>query len=80
MKFKNIKKLERLGIFTLGGGMINILLGILIVFVDVTRQDFKHIQVGIFIFAIGYALIKIGAQLSQIAAEEKKLYNSSSSY
>lgn len=80
MKFKNIKKLERLGVFTLGGGMINILLGMLIVFVDLTSKDFKHIQVGIFIFAIGYALTKIGTQLSQIATEEKKIYQTSGSH
>ncbi len=72
MKFKNIIKLERLGIFTLGGGLINMLLGCLVTVVNLMEKDFKHIQVGIFIFAIGYALTKIGQQLSLIASEEKK--------
>ncbi|MGE0268951.1 MAG: hypothetical protein AB7S78_10915 [Candidatus Omnitrophota bacterium] len=72
MKFKNIRKLERLGVFTLIGGLVSILLGCLVIFVDLTKKDFKHIQVGIFILAIGYSFVKIGHQLSQIAQEEKK--------
>ncbi|MBZ0165839.1 MAG: hypothetical protein K8I00_03460 [Candidatus Omnitrophica bacterium] len=73
MKFKNIRKLERLGIFTYIGGLICTLLGILVAGIHLMEKDFKHIQVGIFILAIGYAFVKTGRQLSEIAAEEKKI-------
>ena len=73
MKFKNIRKLERLGIFTYIGGLICTLLGLLVAVIHLLEKDFKHIQVGLFILAIGYAFVKTGRQLSEIAAEEKKI-------
>lgn len=33
--------------------------------------DFTQIQVGIYIFATGYALFKVGVNLTQIVTEEK---------
>lgn len=73
MKFKNIRKLERLGIFTYIGGLICALLGLLVAGITLLEKDFKKVQVGLFILAIGYAFVKTGRQLSEIAAEEKKI-------
>jgi len=42
---------------------------------NLINGDFTDIQVGIYIFAMGYALFKVGARLAQIVTEEKAKSN-----
>lgn len=54
------------------GGLITIYLGIVVIFMDLANGDFRHIQVGIFIGATGYALVKIAAKIAAILASEQR--------
>ena len=70
MKHENTKSLESLSLFCHYCGMFSIFIGLVITFMDVLNGDFGHIQVGIFLFAVGYALVKISARLTEILVSE----------
>lgn len=71
MNEENRKELEGLSLFCHMGGLVTIVLGIVVVFMDIINGDFRHIQVGIFICAVGYAFVKISAKISNILLTEK---------
>jgi len=71
MKQENIKALENLSLFCHFSGVISIFLGIIVIFMDLLNNDFGHIQVGIFIFIVGYAFFKISTKLNNILFSEK---------
>lgn len=71
MKAENQKALEGLSLFCHVGGLITMCLGIVVIFMDLTQGDFRHIQVGIFICATGYAFVKISARIAAILASEQ---------
>jgi hypothetical protein len=72
MKAENRKALEGLSLFCHVGGLITVYLGIIVVFMDMIGGDFRHIQVGIFICATGYALVKISAKIAAILFTERE--------
>lgn len=61
------------------GGLTTIYLGIIVIFLDLMNNDFRHIQVGIFICATGYAFVKIAAKSAAILTSERKSENTSES-
>lgn len=72
MKAENRRALEGLSLFCHISGLITVFLGIIVVFMDIISGDFRHIQVGIFICATGYALTKISAKLAAILYTERE--------
>ncbi len=70
MKLGNSKSLENLSLFCQIAGVITVFLGLVVIFLDLINGDFTHIQVGFFILANGYALIKISAKLSKVLYDE----------
>ncbi len=72
MRIDNRRSLESLTLFTHIGGLITMFLGFLVIGMDLLNNDFKHIQVGIFIFAIGYSYLKISSTISSILSTETK--------
>ena len=70
MKQENAKSLESLGLFCHYCGIFSVFIGVVVAFMDVLNGDFRHIQVGIFLVAVGYALVKISSRLSQILLSE----------
>ncbi len=72
MKMKNIKVLENLSLFCHFSGLISVMLGIVIGFMEVIYQNFHNIQIGIFIFSMGYALVKIGSKVSFVVMDERR--------
>lgn len=72
MRVENRRSVENLSLFCHIGGLITIFLGILVGGMDILNNDFRHIQVGIFIFATGYAFVKISSTLTYILSTENK--------
>lgn len=73
MKSDNVNALEKLSLFCHFGGLFSVFIGIVVILMNLVSSDFKHIQVGIYIFVTGYALFKIGARITAIVADEKAL-------
>ena len=74
MLLGNIKILEHLNGYASLAGIVNIFLGLLVIFVDTVRQDWMHLQVGVYIFITGYAFVKISEKIWKIIEIEKKRY------
>jgi hypothetical protein len=72
MKDHNLISLERLSLYCHLCGIVTIFLGILTIGLNLVAQDFRNMQSGIFIFAVGYAFTKISSRLQSIIYEEKK--------
>ena len=72
MKAKNRIAFENLSLFCHFSGMIVLFLGITVVCMDLMNKDFKHIQVGLFIFAVGYAVLKISTKINNILEDENR--------
>lgn len=72
MRVQNRQSLESLVLFCHIGGLIIMFLGFLIVGMDLLNNDFSHIQVGIFIFVIGYTYLKISSTIGSILSTETK--------
>ena len=53
------------------GGLFSVFLGIIVIFIDLLNNDLTHIQVGLYIFVSGYALVKIAAKISDILISER---------
>ena len=70
MKIKNIKSLEKLSLYCQLGGILAIFLGIFTIFTDLMNKDVRHIQVGLFLVAIGYALFKISTRITAVLTDE----------
>lgn len=73
MREENRYSLERLSAFCHIGGVITVFLGVLVVLMDLLNNDFRHIQVGIFICITGYSLVKISSRVEVILIKEKDL-------
>ena len=71
MQKDNIKTLENLSLYSHFGGLFTVFIGVIVVFVDVLNGDFSHIQIGIYIFATGYAFVKISQRLTQVLIDER---------
>ena len=70
MKPENAKSLESLGLFCHYCGIFSVFIGVVVTFMDVLNGDFGHIQIGIFLFAVGYALVKISSRITEILFSE----------
>ena len=77
MKLKNIKSLEDLVLFGHISGSITIFLGMVVIAMDLLNSDFRHIQVGIFICAAGYAFVKIAQKSETILLSERGIQGNS---
>lgn len=71
MKSENMNALEKLSVFCHFGGLFSTFIGIVVTLMDLLNSDFRHVQTGIYIFATGYALYKIGARISLVLMSEK---------
>ena len=71
----NLLALDRLSLFCHFGGLFTVFIGLVLTMFNLINGDFTDIQVGIYIFAMGYALFKVGARLAQIVTEEKAKSN-----
>ena len=70
MKTDNAKSLESLSLFCHYCGVFSVFIGVVVAFMDLLNGDFGHIQIGIFLFAVGYALTKISSRITQILLSE----------
>ena len=70
MKAENGKSLESLSLFSHYCGMFSSFIGLVIVLMDILNGDYTHIQVGIFLSAVGYAQVKISSRLTEILLSE----------
>ena len=66
-----MKMLENLSLYCHVGGVVTVFLGIVVVLMDLINNDFGHIQMGFFILANGYALVKISSKLSAVLRSEE---------
>ncbi|MCK4881568.1 MAG: hypothetical protein KAS92_00930 [Candidatus Omnitrophica bacterium] len=72
MKYKNVKTLENLSLFSHFSGIITVFLGIVVILMDLSNKDFAHIQIGFFVLVVGYAFVKISAKVSRVVCDEEK--------
>lgn len=72
LKIDNAKKLESLCFYCHLTGIIAIFLGLAVAFMKLIDQDFQDIQVGLLIFIMGYAFVKISVKLQRILNDEKQ--------
>ena len=70
MKAENGKSLESLSLFCHYCGIFSVFIGAVVGLMDLLKGDFGHIQVGIFLFAVGYALVKISSRITEILISE----------
>ena len=71
MKTENSIALEKLSIFCHFCGLFSTFIGIVVGLMELLNSDFRHMQTGLYIFATGYALYKIGARIAKVVASEK---------
>jgi len=71
MKDENLNALETLSKTAYRSGMLPIFLGILIGFIGIINKSTQDILTGLFVFVVGYALIKIAKKISQVVNDEK---------
>lgn len=64
--------MEYLALYAQISGLITIFLGIVVISMDLVNQDFRHVQVGIFICVTGYAFVKIAEKSVFILKDENK--------
>ncbi len=72
MKSENVKLLESLNLFCHFSGIVTIFLGIVVIFMDLSNNDFGHIQIGFFLLAVGYAFVKIASKVSKVVCDEER--------
>lgn len=70
MKIESAKALENLSLYSHIGGVVTIFLGLVVTFINLLNKDFRHIQVGLFIFSTGYAFVKISSKIVHILQTE----------
>ena len=66
-----MRTLESLSLFSHLCGLFSVFLGLVVSFVDLLNGDFKHIHMGIYIFIIGYAQVKISSKISDVIIRER---------
>jgi len=72
MKMHNKLALERLSNICDLCGFFSVLIGFIIIFMDLLDRDLQHLQVGIYIFAMGYGSVKISQQIIRVVTSEEK--------
>lgn len=72
MKIQNIKALENLSVFCHFSGLISIVIGLGVIFINLFTSQINDIPVGIFIFSTGYSFVKIAAKISMVIMDEKR--------
>jgi hypothetical protein len=70
MKTENINSFERLSLFCHISGLFSVFLGMAVAVLDLTNGDMRHVQVGIYVFITGYALVKISSKISAVLLDE----------
>lgn len=63
--------MERLSLFCHFCGIFSVFIGLAMAFMDFFNKDTKRIQMDVYIFFTGYALVKIASRLSQIIVSER---------
>lgn len=71
MKRKNVRTLENLSLFCHFSGIITLFLGIIVILLDLNKKDYGHIQIGFFVFTVGYAFVKISQKISNVMCDEE---------
>ena len=71
MRTENIRSLERLSLLCHFVGLFSVFVGMIVALLDLKNGDMKHIQVGIYVFSTGYALVKVSAKISAILIDEQ---------
>lgn len=51
-------------------GMFSVFIGILITVMNVLNKEWTQVQAGLYIFATGYALVKISSKIAKIINSE----------
>lgn len=72
MKIQNVKALENLSLFAHFSGIITIFLGLMVILMDLMNKDYKHIQIGFFVLATGYAFVKISSKVAGVICDEER--------
>lgn len=70
MKTENLKSLESLSLFCHLSGLFTVFIGIVVIFMNALNSEWRYVQVGIYIFATGYASVKISSKISQVVVDE----------
>ena len=70
MRPENEKSLERLSLLCHVCGLFSVFLGLVVAFIDLLNNDMRHIQIGIYVFFTGYALVKISSRISKVLFDE----------
>jgi len=70
MKLENAKSLESLSLFCHLSGLFTVFIGIVMIFMNALNGEWRLAQVGLYIFATGYALTKISSKVSQVVVDE----------
>lgn len=71
MKRKNVRTLENLSLFCHFSGIITVFLGIIVILLDLNNKDYGHVQIGFFVFIVGYAFVKISQKISRVLCDEE---------
>jgi len=71
MQQQNARSLESLSWFCHLCGVLSVFIGMSVTLMNLINRDFFHIQSGLFIFASGYALIKISTKIMLIVNSER---------
>jgi hypothetical protein len=72
MRTKNVRALENLSLFCHFSGSATVFLGATITLLDLSNNDFAHIQIGFFILIVGYAFVKISSKITAVVCDEEK--------
>lgn len=71
MKMENARSLEKLSLFCHICGLFSVFIGLAMAFMDLLNGDTKRIQMDLYIFFTGYALVKIASRLAEIVINER---------
>ncbi len=71
MEQKNANALESLSWICHLCGLFSIFIGMTLTFMNILNKDFLQVQSAIYIFATGYALVKISTKLTEIVTSER---------
>jgi len=70
MKQQNVNALEQLSLFSHFGGTFTVYMGIITILLNLLSDNVSNIVVGVYILAVGYALVKISAKISSVLNDE----------
>ena len=70
MREEHRQELEKLSKICYCAGIFPIFLGLIVIFIRVVNRDWTNTMVGILIFTMGYACVKISTKLKKILSLE----------